>query len=101
MPGNICALQVARIIRLLGRRFFWLDPDSFQGNLVHGIVGNKSGVNSRRRGGHGGRGQGDEDAGEQRLIHGFPYWRRAGDWLGGAYSWNSDLGMRDWVDGLM
>src|SRR6266566_3623306 len=72
--GNICALQIARIIGFLGRRF-WLDPDFFRGNLAHGIVGNKDGVNNRRRSRHGGRGrrQGDEDAGEQRLIHGFPY----------------------------
>ena len=72
--GNICALQIARIIGFLGRRF-WLDPDFFRGNLAHGIVGNKNGVNNRRRSRHGGRGrrQGDEDAGEQRLIHGFPY----------------------------
>ena len=72
--GNICALQIARIIGFLGRRF-WLDPDFFRGNLAHGIVGNKNGVNSRRRSRHGGRGrrQGEEDAGERRLIHGFPY----------------------------
>src|SRR6266567_959194 len=62
--GNICALQIARIIGFLGRRF-WLDPDFFRGNLAHSIVGNKSGGNSGR-----GRRQGDEDAGEQRLIHG-------------------------------
>ena len=58
-------------MRLLGRRF-WLDLNFFQGNLVHDVVGNKSGVNSRCRGRHGsrGRGQGDEDACEQRPIQG-------------------------------
>ena len=67
--GNICALEIARIIKSLGRGHrFGLGPDLLHGNPVQGIDGKNSGVNSRHWSRHSGRGRGKGDEDDWRAT---------------------------------